>query len=62
MLALAVVYAVVPMFNMPGYTLVWGWGAVIFLALAVLIAAVSREQARRARHSRKPETERANGT
>jgi hypothetical protein len=35
--ALAVLYAVVPMFHMPGYAGVWGWGAAIFLGLAVLI-------------------------
>lgn len=26
-LALAIVYAAVPMFSMPGYAVVWGWGA-----------------------------------
>ena len=34
---LALGYAVVPMFHMPGYAGVWGWGAAIFLALAILI-------------------------
>jgi len=58
---LAVLYATVPMFAMPGYAAVWGWGSLVFLALAVLIAAASREHARRARRSRKPETESASG-
>lgn len=35
---LALGYAFVPMFNMPAYAGVWGSGAAIFLALAVLIA------------------------
>ena len=35
-LALAVLYATVPMFAMPGYATVWGWGALVFLALAGL--------------------------
>lgn len=34
---LALLYAFVPMFHMPGYAGVWGWGALIFLALAALI-------------------------
>jgi cytochrome c oxidase subunit IV len=37
--ALALLYATVPMFHMPGYASVWGIGSVIFLALAGLIAA-----------------------
>jgi membrane protein implicated in regulation of membrane protease activity len=41
--ALAVLYAAVPMFHMPGYAGVWGWGAVIFLALAVLICLAGRK-------------------
>lgn len=36
LLALAIVYAAVPMFSMPGYAVVWGWGALVFLGLAVL--------------------------
>jgi hypothetical protein len=35
--ALALLYAFVPMFHMPGYAGVWGWGALIFLLLAVLV-------------------------
>ena len=34
---LALLYATVPMFSMPGYAAVWGWGSLVFLALAVLI-------------------------
>lgn len=46
--ALAVLYAAVPMFHMPGYAGVWGWGAVIFLALAAFIfLARSRRDNRR---------------
>ena len=33
---LAMIYAVVPMFNMPGSAEVWGGGAVIFLILSLL--------------------------
>lgn len=36
--ALAGLYAFEPMFAMPGGALVWGAGAVIFLALSALIA------------------------
>ncbi len=39
---LAAVYALAPMFQMPGYAAVWGWGAAIFLMLAVLIAIAAR--------------------
>lgn len=35
---LAVLYATVPMFAMPGYASVWGVGSVIFLLLAAVIA------------------------
>lgn len=34
--ALAVVYATVPLFHMPEYAVVWGWGALVFLALGLL--------------------------
>ncbi len=34
---LAVVYATVPTLSMPGYATVWGWGALVFLALAAVI-------------------------
>ncbi len=46
-LALAIVYAVVPMFSMPGYAVVWGWGALVFLGLAVLAALAVRRGRRR---------------
>ena len=45
-LALAIVYATVPMFAMPGYAVVWGWGALVFLVLAGLVAAASRRSGR----------------
>ncbi|MCC7485084.1 MAG: hypothetical protein IT529_08820 [Burkholderiales bacterium] len=44
--ALALLYAFVPLFHMPGYAGVWGWGALIFLVLAVLLA---RSRGRRGR-------------
>ncbi len=49
--ALAVLYAVVPMFHMPGYAGVWGWGAVIFLVLAaaIFLARSHRDNRRRNR-------------
>ena len=43
---LAIVYATVPMFAMPGYAVVWGWGALVFLGLAGLVAAASRRSRR----------------
>lgn len=47
-LALAIVYAAVPMFSMPGYAVVWGWGALVFLGLAALVwIAVRRGRRRR---------------
>jgi hypothetical protein len=46
-LALAIVYAAVPMFSMPGYAVVWGWGAVVFLGLAALVAVAARRARRR---------------
>ena len=39
---LAVLYATVPMLSMPGFAVVWGAGAVIFLLLALLIGAAAR--------------------
>lgn len=39
---LAVLYATVPMLSMPGFAVVWGVGAVIFLLLALLIGAATR--------------------
>lgn len=37
--ALAAVYAFVPSLGMPGYVRVWGGGALLFLALAGVLAA-----------------------
>ena len=37
---LAALYALVPLFHMPGSAKVWGAGALIFIALAIFIAAV----------------------
>lgn len=46
--ALAIVYATVQMFAMPGYAVVWGWGAAVFLGLAALVGVASRSSRRRA--------------
>lgn len=35
---LALLYGLVPMFNMPGGALVWGAGAALFLGLGLLVA------------------------
>jgi hypothetical protein len=44
-LLLAILYAVVPMFAMPGYAAVWGYGSLVFLGLAALTAlAVGRRR------------------
>lgn len=40
--ALAAVYALVPSLGMPGYVRVWGGGALLFLALAGVLAALGR--------------------
>lgn len=45
-LVLAVLYATVPMFAMPGYAAVWGYGSVVFLGLAVLTALAARRTRR----------------
>ncbi len=37
-IALAALYAFVPMFAMPGSAIVWGSGAAVFLVLAAIIA------------------------
>jgi hypothetical protein len=47
--ALAAVYAFVPTFAMPGYALVWGVGALLFLGLAALVA-WAEGRGRRCRH------------
>jgi membrane protein implicated in regulation of membrane protease activity len=41
-IALAALYAFVPMFAMPGSAVVWGSGAAVFLVLAVIIAITER--------------------
>jgi membrane protein implicated in regulation of membrane protease activity len=46
-LVLAGLYATVPMFAMPGYAVVWGWGSVVFLLLAGIIAGAVRRGRRR---------------
>lgn len=46
-LALAILYATVPMFAMPGYASVWGWGSLVFLALAALTGLAARGARRR---------------
>jgi membrane protein implicated in regulation of membrane protease activity len=46
-LALAVLYATLPMFAMPGYAVVWGWGSLVFLGLAALTAFAARRARRR---------------
>ena len=45
-LLLAVLYAVVPMFAMPGYAAVWGYGSLVFLGLAALTALAARRRRR----------------
>ena len=45
-IALAALYAFVPMFAMPGSAVVWGSGAAVFLALAVIIAIAERRMPR----------------
>ena len=49
-LALAALYAFVPMFAMPGSAVVWGSGAVVFVALSA-IAANAEFRRRRPRQS-----------
>jgi membrane protein implicated in regulation of membrane protease activity len=46
-LALAILYATVPMFAMPGYAVLWGWGSLVFLGLAALIAFATRQSTRK---------------
>ena len=41
-IALAALYAFVPMFAMPGSAVAWGSGAAVFLVLAVIIAITER--------------------
>lgn len=42
--ALALAYATVPLFAMPGYAHVWGWGSLIFLLLAAVIGIAQRRK------------------
>jgi hypothetical protein len=44
--ALAAVYALVPSLGMPGYVRVWGGGALLFLVLAGVLAAVGQRTGR----------------
>lgn len=41
---IALGYAFVPMFQMPGYAGVWGVGALIFAGLAVAVAVTARRR------------------
>ena len=43
--ALALLYAYVPMFSMPGSALIWGSGAILFIGLAALIAWAEKRSA-----------------
>ena len=43
-IALAALYAFVPMFAMPGSAAVWGSGAAVFLVLAVISAVAERRK------------------
>jgi hypothetical protein len=45
--ALAILYATVPMFAMPGYAAVWGYGSLVFLALALVTRLAARRRERR---------------
>ena len=45
-LLLAAAYALVPMFAMPGYATVWGYGSLVFLGLAALTALAARRRRR----------------
>jgi MYXO-CTERM domain-containing protein len=45
-IVLAILYAMVPMFAMPGYAAVWGYGSLVFLGLALLTALAARRRRR----------------
>jgi membrane protein implicated in regulation of membrane protease activity len=45
--ALAILNATVPMFAMPGYAAVWGYGSLVFLALALVTRLAARRRERR---------------
>ncbi|MBI2313918.1 MAG: hypothetical protein HYU77_15580 [Betaproteobacteria bacterium] len=47
---LAILYATVPMFAMPGYSVVWGWGSLVFLLLAAVIWIAQRRKPPSAAH------------
>jgi hypothetical protein len=44
---LAILYATVPMLDMPGSVTIWGGGAVLFLALAAVLGLTERRSAGR---------------
>lgn len=52
-LALAALYALVPMFDMPGSALVWGSGAAIFAALTGLIVRAERRALQETKQTRR---------
>lgn len=54
-IALAALYAFVPMFAMPGSAIVWGSGGAIFLTLAVIIAVSERRAQRKGELGRQRE-------
>jgi hypothetical protein len=43
-LALAILYATVPMLAMPGYAAVWGYGSLVFLGLAIAAVWAGRKK------------------
>jgi hypothetical protein len=43
---LALVYAVVPLFAMPGYAAVWGYGSLVFLGLSIVTTVAARRRRR----------------
>lgn len=51
---LAVLYATLPMFAMPGYAAVWGWGSLVFLGLAGFTGLAVRRARRRQSTGRNP--------
>jgi hypothetical protein len=53
---LAALYAFVPLFHMPGSAQVWGVGALIFVALTILIAVIEAKARRRVARERATDT------
>ena len=49
---LAALYAFVPLFHMPGSAQLWGAGALLFVALAILIARVEAKARHRSARER----------